>query len=73
MPIYALFFAPHKLRQIGCVGFVVQVRVMCPNLLFARHGAKQGTLGFLIAHRFNHQSDSQRETSDKRVVLTEVH
>ena len=41
-----------------------------PNFCFTRHGAKQGASGFLIAHRFNHQPDSQRETPAK---FAEVH
>ena len=44
-----------------------------PIFYFARHGAKQGASGFLAAHRFNHQPDSQRETSTKRVAFPEVH
>ena len=67
-----VFFA-YKPRQIGCVGFVGRGRVRTSTVSFARHGAKQGSSGFLVAHRVNHQSDSQRETSAKRVALAEVH
>ena len=66
------FFA-HKPRQIGCVGFIGRGRVTYPIVCFARHGAKQGASGFFAGDRFNHQSDSQRETSTKRVALAEVH
>ena len=66
-------FCAHKPRQIGCVGFVGNCRVHFPDILFARHRAKQGVLGFLAAHSFNHQPDIQRETSDKRVAFSEVH
>ena len=45
----------------------------CPNFLFARHGAKQGASGFVAAHGVHRQSDSQRETPDKRVAFSEVH
>ena len=67
-----LFFV-HKPRQIGCAGFVVLCRVHFPNISFARHGAKQVASGFLAAHRFNHQPDSQRETPAKRIAFAEVH
>ena len=60
------------LRQIGFVGFVWRSRVTNPIFGFARHGVKQGASGFFATHRFNHQSNSQRETSDKRVALAEV-
>ena len=69
----AVIFRAHKPRQIGCVGFVGNCRVHFPDILFARHRAKQGVLGFLAAHSFNHQPDIQRETSDKRVAFSEVH
>ena len=65
--------AAHKPREIACVGFVGRGRVRCPTDSFARHGAKQGALGFAAGHRFNHQSDSQRETPAKRVAFAEVH
>ena len=42
-----------------------------PTDSFAPHGAKQVASGFLAAHRFNHQSDSQRKTPDKRIALAE--
>ena len=70
---YQAVFFSHKPRQIGCVGFVRLGRVRTPTDSFAPHGAKQGTLGFLAGHRFNHQSDSQRKTPDKRIALAEVH
>ena len=66
-------FFSHKPRQIGCVGFVRLGRVRTPTDSFAPHGAKQGALGFLAGHRFNHQSDSQRETPAKRIEFSEVH
>ena len=65
--------AAHKPRQIDCVGFVGRGLVRCPTDSFARHGAKQGALGFFAGHRFNHQPDSQRETPTKRVTFAEVH
>ena len=67
-----VFFA-YKPRQIGCVGFVGRGRVRTSTVSFARHGAKQGSSGFLAAHRFDHQPDSQRETSTKRIALAEAH
>ena len=70
---YQAVFFSHKPRQIGCVGFVRLGRVRTPTDSFAPHGAKQGALGFLAGHRFNHQSDSQRKTPDKRIALAEVH
>ena len=69
----AVLFRAHKPRQTGCVGFVRLGRVRTPTDSFAPHGAKQGALGFLAGHRFNHQSDSQRKTPDKRIALAEVH
>lgn len=66
-------FFSHKPRQIGCVGFVRLGRVRTPTDSFAPHGAKQGALGFLAAHSFNHQPDSQRETPAKRIAFPEVH
>ena len=54
----AVLFRAHKPRQTGCVGFVWLGRVRTPTDSFASHEAKQGALGFLTAHSFNHQPDS---------------
>ena len=68
-----VLFCAHKPLQIGCVGFVWRCRVLFSTNFFARHRAKQDASGFLAAHRFNHQPDSQREPPTKRIALAEVH
>ena len=66
MPIHALLFAPHKPRQIGCVGFVVRGRVLSPIFSFARHRAKQGTSGFAVVKCLNRDFDTKRKPSDMK-------
>ena len=66
-------FSPTNRDKPPVWALLGEVGYICPIFLFARHGAKQGASGFLAAHRVNHQSDSQRETSAKRIALAEVH
>ena len=68
----AFNFAPYAATNRLC-GVCRARSGTCPTNSFERHRAKQGVSGFLAAHRFNHQSDSQRETSTKRIALAEVH
>ena len=66
------FFCPQTATNRLC-GVCRARSGTCPTNSFERHRAKQGASGFLAAHRFNHQSDSQRETPTKRIALAEVH